>query len=311
MTHYAFFKGAIVPIEDAKISIMTHGFNYGTGCFEGIRAYWNDDAQQLYVFRLDEHYERMVQSMKILLMSPKYSARQLSDITIELLRQEGYQTDAYIRPLAYKTNEQIGVRLHDLNDDLCIWTTPYGRYVENDEGAHVGFSSWRRVNDNNVPPRSKITGAYVNSALIKTEAALNGFDEALVLNDRGYVCEGSAENLFILRGGQLITPPVQEDILEGITRATIMVLARDELGLETVERPISRTELYVADEAFFVGTGVQVVNIAQVDHRPVGNGKMGPTVKALRELYFDVVRGKVAKYRHWCTPVYVGEKVLA
>jgi branched-chain amino acid aminotransferase len=311
VTQYAFFKGAIVPIEQAKISIMTHAFNYGTGCFEGIRAYWNETDRQLYIFRLLEHYQRLLQSSKILLMSLPYTAEQLCDITVELLNKEGFQGDAYIRPVAYKTNEQIGVRLHNLEDDLCIFSTPYGRYVENEEGAHAGFSSWRRISDNDIPPRSKITGAYVNSAFIKTEAQLNGYDEALVLNDRGYVCEGSAENLFILRGGQLITPPVEEDILEGITRSTIMQLARERLNLETVERPISRTELYVADEAFFCGTGVQVVNIAKVDHRVVGNGKMGPVVRALRDLYFDVVRGKVPPYRHWCTPVYLEEKVPA
>jgi len=311
MTQFAFFKGAIVPIDQAKISIMTHAFNYGTGCFEGIRAYWNADDQQLYVFRLQEHYQRLLQSAKMLLVTPRYTAAQLCDWTVELLNREGYQSDAYIRPIVYKTNEQIGVRLHDLKDDLCIWTTLYGRYVENDEGAHVGFSSWQRISDNNIPPRGKITGAYVNSAFIKTEAQLNGFDEALVLNERGYVCEGSAENLFILRGGKLITPPVEEDILEGITRSTIIELARHELGLETVERPISRTELYVADAAFFCGTGVQVVNIAKVDHRSVGDGQLGPVVKAIRDLYFNVVRGKVAKYKHWCAPVYLEERMPA
>jgi branched-chain amino acid aminotransferase len=309
VTRYAFFQGAIVPIEQAQISIMNHAFNYGTGCFEGIRAYWNPTEAQLFVFRLLEHYQRLLQSARILMMSPKYTAEQLSAVTLELLRREGYQTDAYLRPLAYKSNEIIGVRLHDLNDDLSIWSVPYNRYVENEEGAHVGFSSWRRVSDNTVPPRGKITGAYVNSAFIKTEAVQNGYDEALVLNDRGYVCEGSAENIFLLRGGRLITPPVQEDILEGITRATIMELARAELGLETVERPISRTEVYVADEAFFCGTGVQVVAITQCDHRDVGAGRMGPVVGALRELYFKTVRGQLDKYRRWCTPVYPPETI--
>lgn len=304
MTQFAFFQGAIVPIEQAKVSIMNHALNYGTGCFEGIRAYWNAAEDQLFVFRLLEHYQRLLQSSKILMMSPKYTAQQLCDFTLELLRLEGYRTDAYIRPLAYKSNEIIGVRLHDLKDDLSIWSVPYNRYVENEEGAHVGFSSWQRVSDNNVPPRGKITGAYVNSAFIKTEAVKNGYDEALVLNDRGYVCEGSAENIFLVRGGKLITPPVQEDILEGITRATIMELAREELGLETIERPISRTEFYVAEEAFFCGTGVQVVAITQCDHRSVGNGQMGPIVTAMRDIYFKAVRGQLDKYRHWCTPVY-------
>jgi branched-chain amino acid aminotransferase len=307
LTQFAFFKGEVVPIDQAKISIMTHALNYGTGCFEGIRAYWNHSEEQLFIFRLYEHYQRFIASQKILMMEPRVSAKQLSDITIELLQKENYHTDAYIRPLAYKTDEIIGVKLHGLNDDVSIWTTPFGRYVDKEEGASVGFSSWRRISDNNIPPRGKITGAYVNSAFIKTEAVLNGFDEALVLNERGHVSEGSAENVFIIRDGVLITPPVQEDILEGITRSTIMELVTEELGLQVQERPISRTEFYVADEAFFVGTGVQVTAIANVDHRPVGTGQMGPIVHAIRDLYFDVVRGNVAKYRYWCTPVYVKE----
>ena len=311
MTQYAFFKGEIVPIDQAKVSIMTHALNYGTGCFEGIRAYWNEDDKQLYVFRLYEHYQRFVQSMGILMMQPRYSAKQLSDVTLELLQKENFQTDTYIRPLAYKADEIIGVRLHDLTDEISIWCTPFGRYVDKEEGASVGFSSWRRVSDNTIPPRGKITGAYINSAFTKSEAVLNGYDEALVLNQNGHVCEGSAENIFIVRDGQLITPPVTEDILEGITRATIMELAREELGIPVVERPISRTEFYVADEAFFVGTGVQITAIASVDHRPVGTGQLGPTVRAIRDLYFDIVRGKVNKYRHWCTPVYVNENAPA
>jgi branched-chain amino acid aminotransferase len=304
LTQFAFFKGRIVPIADAQVSVMTHALNYGTGCFEGIRAYWNADEEQLLVFRMQEHYERFLDSMGILMMQRPYTADQLGEFTVELLRREAYRADAYIRPIAYKSDEIIGVRLHGLHDDVAIWTTPFGRYVENEEGAHVGFSSWRRVNDNSVPPRAKLTGAYINTAFIKTEAVLNGYDEALVLNQNGFVSEGSAENVFLVRDGVLTTPPVSEDILEGITRTTIIELARAELGLNIVERPISRTEFYVADEAFFTGTGVQIAAIVKVDHRPVGGGQMGPIVKAIRDLYFDVVRGKVRKYRHWCTPVY-------
>ena len=304
MTQYAFFKGRIVPIGEAKISVMTHALNYGTACFEGIRAYWNAQEEELFVFRMREHYQRMMKSMGILLMEPRYAADELGAITLELLQMEGYRTDCYIRPIAYKTDEIVGVKLHGLRDDIAIWTTPFGRYVENEEGAHVGFSSLQRVSDNNIPPRGKITGAYANTAFIKTEAQLNGFDEALVLNQHGFVSEGSAENVFIVRDGVLITPPVSADILEGITRATIIELAREELGLQVIERPISRTEFYVADEAFFTGTGVQVAAVVKVDHRPIGGGAMGPIVKAIRDLYFDVVRGRVRKYRRWCTPVY-------
>jgi branched-chain amino acid aminotransferase len=310
MPQYAFFKGRIVPIEDAKISIMTHGFNYGTGCFEGIRAYWNPNEEQLYIFKLPEHYERFLRSIRILLMDLPFTAQHLAEVTVELVRLEGYREDAYIRPLAFKTDEVIGVRLHGLRDEVGIFATPYGRYIDTDS-AHAGVSSWRRIDDNSMPARAKITGAYVNSAFAKTEAVLNGYDEAIVLMQNGHVSEGSAENIFIVREGVLITPPVTDNILEGITRKVMIELAREELGLQVMERSIDRTELYVADEVLFCGTGVQVVAITKVDHRPVGTGMLGPIVKALRDLYFDVVRGKVRKYRRWCTPVYTSIAELA
>ena len=304
MPKYAFFKGRIVPIEEAKISIMTHGFNYGTGCFEGIRAYWNSEREQLYVFRLQEHYERMLRSARILRIDLPCSADELSEYTLELLRSENYREDVYIRPLAYKASEIIGVRLHDLEDSFAMFAVPFGRYIENEEGAHVCISSWRRVDDNATPARAKITGAYINSALCKTDAVLGGYDEALVLSQSGHISEGSAENFFLVREGMLITPPVTSNILEGITRETIITLAREEMGIPTVERSIDRSEAYVCDEAFFTGTGVQVAAITQIEHRPIGSGAIGPVVAGLRELYFDVVRGKNPKYRHWCTAVY-------
>ena len=306
MPKHAYFEGQIVPIEEAKISIMTHGFNYGTGCFEGIRAYWNGEGDQLYVFRLREHFERMHRSARILRIDLPFSADELSESTLELLRREGYREDAYIRPLAYKASEIIGVRLHGLEDGFAMFAVPFGRYIENEEGAHVCVSSWRRVDDNATPARAKIMGAYVNSALSKTDAVLGGYDEALVLSESGHISEGSAENFFMVRDGTLITPPVTSNILEGITRETIITLARDEMGIRTVERSIDRSEVYVCDEAFFTGTGVQVAAITQIEHRPIGSGTIGPVVTRLRELYFDVVRGKNPKYQHWCTPVYAG-----
>jgi len=306
MPRFAFFDGEIVPIEAAKVSIMTHAFNYGTGCFEGIRAYWDEAEGQLFVFRMPEHYQRLHRSARVLHIGLSYSVEQLGHITLELLRREGYRQDTYIRPLIYKSSEGVGVRLHDLEDSVAMFALPFGRYVEKEEGAEVMVSSWRRVGDNAVPARAKITGAYVNSALAKTEAVLNGYDEAIVLNQDGHVSEGSAENLFLVRDGLLITPPVTENILEGITRATIIELAHEELGRPTVERPVDRTELYVADELFLCGTGVQVAAVVSVDRRPVGGGQMGPIVRQVRELYFDVVRGRVSRYRHWCTPVYEG-----
>lgn len=304
-TKYAFFEGRIVPIDEAKVSIMTHAFNYGTGCFEGIRAYWNDTEEQLYAFKLREHYERFLRSCHIILISLPYSVDELCNITIELLQKEGFREDTYVRPLAYKADTGIGVRLHDLDDQFALFATPFGKYLEKEEGAKVGVSSWRRINDNAVPARAKITGAYINSALIKTDAVMNGFDEAIVLTQQGHVSEGSAENLFIVRDGKLITSPVTEDILEGITRSTLIELAAKELGIETVERPIDRTELYVAEEAFFCGTGVQIAAITDIDHRPVGTGKIGPIVKQLRDLYFSVARGERKDYLEWISPVYV------
>jgi branched-chain amino acid aminotransferase len=304
MPRFAFFDGRFVPIEEAKISIMTHALNYGTGCFEGIRAYWNEEDQQLYVFRMREHYERLHRSCCILRIHLPYTVDELGEMTVELLRKEEYRQDAYVRPLAYKSEERIGVRLHDLSDGFALFAVPFGRYIDNEEGAHVCVSSWRRVDDNAAPARAKITGAYINSAFAKTDAMLSGYDEALVLTATGHISEGSAENFFMVRNGNLITPPVTSNILEGITRATIMELAREEMGLRTIERNIDRSEIYICDEAFLVGTGVQIAAITRIEHRPIDSGTIGPIVTRLRELYFDVVRGKMDKYMHWCTPVY-------
>ncbi len=303
-TKYAFFQGQIVPIEQAQVSVMTHALHYGTACFGGIRAYWNEQAEQLYVFRLESHIKRFLTSANLLLMKLPYSPAQLRDVVVELLRCENQRTDMYVRPLAYKADLKIGVLLHNMTDEVTIYATPFGRYVANEEGASVRVSSWRRISDNSIPARGKIAGAYVNSALVKSEALMDGYDEGIVLDQHGHVSEGSAENIFMVRNGTLITPPVSSEILEGITRNTIMQLAVAELGISVEEREIDRTELYVCDELLFCGTGVQVAAITAVDHRPVGSGAMGPITAAVRDLYFDVVRGNVAKYRHWNTPVF-------
>ncbi len=307
MTQFAFFEGAIVPIEQAKVSVMTHALNYGTACFEGIRAYWNAGEEQLYVFRLPEHFERLHQSSRILQCELPYTVPQLCEATVELLRREGYREDTYIRPLVYKASEVIGVRLHDLRDSFTMFALPFGKYVDKEEGCDACVVSWRRIDDNAIPPRTKATGAYVNSALAKSEAAARGCDEAVVLDQEGHVSEGSAENIFLVRKGRLITPGESSNILEGITRATIIELAREELGIETEMRTVDRTELYVADEVFFCGTGVQIAAVARVDNRQVGDGRLGPVTRRLRELYFDAVRGQNPKYRHWCTPVYTSQ----
>jgi branched-chain amino acid aminotransferase len=301
---YAYFEGKIVPIEEAKVSVMTHTLHYGTGAFGGIRAYWNDQAEELYIFRPLDHFKRVLNSAKLLLMDLPYTPESMLDILLELLRKENYREDTYIRPLVYKSTTQIGVRLHDLDDALTMFALPFGSYIPNEEGAKVTFSSWRRIDDNAIPARGKITGAYANSALIKTDAALSGYDEALVLNQDGHISEGSAENFFMVRDGVAITSPITANILEGITRRTIIQLLTEELGIDVEVRPIDRTEVFVADEAFFCGTGVQVVAITEIDHRLVGSGTMGPVVGQLRDLYFNIVRGNIDHYRSWNVPVY-------
>ena len=301
---YAFIDGKIVPYSEAKVGILTHGLNYGTAVFGGIRAYWNDDEGELFVFRPVDHFRRFLQSAGLLRMELPYTPEGLASSTIELLRSEGYKTDCYIRPLAFYGDEIIGVRLHNLTPRVAITSVPFGLYVENDENAHCTISSWRRVDDNMIPARGKIAGAYVNSALAKSDAQLSGFDEAIVLGQDGHVSEGSAENIFIVRNGVAITPPISENILEGITRRMIIGILKDDLGVDVVERPVDRTELFLADEVFFTGTGVQVIAVTRIDHRAIGTGKMGQVVRQLRELYFNIVRGRVVRYRSHCVGVY-------
>jgi branched-chain amino acid aminotransferase len=303
MPKFAFFEGHIVPYAEAKVGVMTHALNYGTACFGGIRGYWNEEEQQLFVFRPHDHYKRFLNSAKILCMQLGYTAADLVNLTLDVLRAEGLHQDVYIRPLAYIAEEGIGVRLHDVRSALTIFAIPFGSYMT-EAGAHVTFSSWRRVDDNAIPPRGKISGAYVNSAFVKTDAHYGGYDEAIVLNQDGHISEGSAANFFMLRDGVVCTPPATDNSLEGITRRTVLILLRDELGLPVAERPIDRSEVYLADEAWFCGTGVQVASIVQVDHRLIGDGQCGPIAGKLRDVYFDVVRGRNPKYRDWCVPVF-------
>ena len=305
LPNYAYFKGSIVPYGEAKVGVLNHALNYGTAVFGGIRAYWNGDSEQLYLFRPKDHYKRFLNSAKLLCMEFDNTPESLTEVTINLLKVESFRCNAYVRPLAYKADEIIGVKLHDLQDEIAIVSLPFERYVSNDTNAHVTFSSWRRVDDNVIPARGKISGAYVNSAFIKTDALRSGFDEALVLNEDGHVSEGSAENIFMLRDGVLITPPVTDNILEGITRRTAMELASSELGLTVVERQIDRTEVYICDEFFMTGTAAQITAVTRVDHRPIGSGQMGPVTTQLRGVFEDVVYGRNSKYRHWNVPVYV------
>ena len=304
LPNFAFFKGRIVPYSEAKVGVLTHTLNYGTGIFGGLRGYWNEKEKQLFVFRPKDHFHRFLESARLMLMELPYNEDQLVGFTAELLKAEKLRTDCYIRPLAYFADEIIGVRLHSLHADFSMVAIPFGQYVENEEGSHVTVSSWRRIDDNMIPARGKIAGSYVNSAFIKTDAQRAGFDEAIVLNADGHVAEGSAENLFMIRKGIACTPPVTENILEGISRRMVMMLLRDELGVEVVERPIDRTEIYLAEELFFCGTGVQIAAITKVDHRSIGTGQLGPITAKLRNVYFDIVRGNNPKYRELCYPVY-------
>jgi branched-chain amino acid aminotransferase len=300
----AYFKGKIVPYSEAKVGVLTHALNYGTAAFGGVRAYWNDQEQQLFIFRANDHYRRFLNSAKLLCMQLNQTPESLTQLTVDLLRMDCYRQDIYIRPLAFKSDEAIGVKLHGLHDELSICAIPFDKYMADDTNAHVTISSWRRVDDNIIPARGKISGAYANSAFIKTDAVRAGFDEALVLTQDGHISEGSAMNFFMLRDGLLITPPVTENILEGISRRSVIELAKEELNLPVVERPVDRTEVYICEELFLTGTAAQVTAVTQVDYRLVGNGKMGPVTSRLYQLYQDILRGRVAKYRHWLTPVY-------
>ncbi len=302
-TRYAFFEGKIVPFEEARISIATHAFNYGTAVFGGLRAYWNEEQGKLFIFRPSDHYRRLLNSARMMCMEVPYDEEALIQITVDLIRADDWKQDIYIRPLIYKADLGIGVRLHNLRDALAIFCVPFDRYIQNDTGAHVTFSSWRRIDDNVIPARGKVSGAYANSALIKTDAARSGFDEALVLDQNGHVSEGSAMNIFMVRDGVLITPPVTDNILEGITRRSIIELARQELGLTVVERSIDRTEVFICDEFFMTGTAAQVVAVTRVDHRPIGSGEMGPITARLRALFDDIVHGRNSKYAHWLVAV--------
>ena len=301
---WAFFRGEFVPLREANINVMTHGFNYGTAVFEGIRAYWNADEEQLFALELAAHYERIHRSAALLMMEVRQTPEELAEITIELLRRDGLREDVYVRPIVYKSSETIGVRLHNLDADITIFGVPFGQYIDTEGGIRAQVSSWRRTDDNAIPARAKITGAYVNGALAKTEAQLNGFDEAIVLTADGHVSEGSAENLFMVKNGIVLTPPITDNILEGITRGRFMEIARGDLGREVVVRSIDRTELYTADEVFLCGTGAQISPVIEIDRRKIGSGRPGPVAKDLARIYFDAVRGKVPAYRGWLTPVY-------
>ncbi len=297
-----YFEGQFVPMREAKVSIMTHAFMYGTATFEGIRAYWNEDQQRLYGLKMREHVERIRQSCRILLMDDIPSVDELIGLIVDTVRRNGFRSDAYIRPSFYKSTRAIGVRLHELAHELYIVAVPFGNYIDTENGVRVMTSSWRRNPDDALPARGKIVGGYVNMAFQKSEAELNGFDEAVVLTLDGHVNEASAANLFMVRDGVAFTPPVSDDLLEGVTRKALFEILKNE-GIPYETRSIDRSELYIADEVLLCGTGVQVSPVIEVDHRKVGSGAIGPISSLIRERYFDAVRGRLPEYSHWLTPI--------
>jgi len=298
-----YFAGEYVPMREARVGILTHALHYGTGVFEGIRAHWDEAQQELFAMRPLEHYERWRQNCGILRIDVPLSPEELCEITLELMRRNALKTNVYVRPLAYKCAERVGVSPDD-QDAFAVVALPFGDYLRSDRGIHAGVSSWRRIEDNAIPARAKICGAYVNSALASDEARHCGFDEAIFLNESGHVAEGATCNIFMVRKGKLITPPVTENVLEGITRDSVMELAQQELGLPVVERAIDRSELYVCDELFFTGTAVGIAPVVRVDHRSVKDGATGKVTRALRQLYFDATRGHLESCRKWLVPVY-------
>ena len=304
MPPFAFFKGDFVPLAEAKVGIMTHALNYGTAVFEGIRGNWNQEDRQIYLFRVKEHFERLHKSARILNMTLAYSVDELFDITLKLVEMCGFEEDIYVRPMVYQSGEVLGVRSHDVENDFFIFVAPFGPYFSGDEGIRCCISSWRRPMDTMIPPRAKVTGIYVNSALAKTEAMLNGFDEGIMLTQDGHVCEGSGENLFVVDNGTLVTPSPADSVLLGITRSTVMEIAEKELGMPTWERQVDRSELYSASEVFLTGTAAHITPVIEIDHRSIGDGKVGPVTRQLSNTYVDIIRGKNEKYGSWCTPVY-------
>ena len=301
---YVFYQGEIVEESQVSISIRSKAFNYGLGCFEGIRAYWDDEKQQLYGFKLKEHYERLLQSCKALNLNIPYSVEELCDVTVELLKKNGFKTTTYIRPIVYKGADSLGPTLYGDDDNrIVIYCLPLGSYTDKDE-LRVAVSSWRRISDTMLPPRTKATAGYLNSALASLEVLENGFDEAIFLTESGNVCEGPGENVFLVKNNKLITPPPSDHILEGITRDLVMTLAKDELGMEVVERSVARTELYNSQEVFFSGTAMEVTAVVEVDRRKVGSGSQGPVCKKLKDLFGQITLGRNPKYADYCRPVY-------
>lgn len=299
----AYFDGEFVPHERARVPISSHVVNYGTGCFEGIRAYWNADGEQLYVTLLAEHVDRLLRSARILKLDYGGNRDHLCEMILELLRRNRFREDAYVRPLIYKAEETIKVTLSGLRTELAAYCQPMGPYLDIDRGLRLTISSWKRIDDNAIPARAKVIGSYVNAALASDDARRNGFDEALMLTADGHLAEASSSNLFLVAGGELLTPPSSDDILVGITRAAVLELAA-ERGLRVRQARIDRSEALAADEVFLCGTGVQIAPVTEIDGRVIGDGRPGRVTMALQQRYLQVVRAEVEDHAAWRTAVY-------
>jgi branched-chain amino acid aminotransferase len=296
---FAYFEGQLVPLADARVSIATHAFNYGTAVFEGIRAYRQDDGSLAILFGR-EHYERLLRNGRLLRASVPETADDLVEITRELLRRNEHQGDVYVRPLLYKASHSIRLQLTGLRDSIAIYTFPLGEYLPTG-GLRATLSGWQRINDNAIPARGKVSGSYVNACFAAEDAHAGGYGEAILLTSDGHVAEASSANLFVVRGDEIATPPLADDVLAGITRGAIMRIAADG-GRPVVERKIDRTELYLADEVFLTGTGVQLAPVASIDGREIGSGEF-PVALELQRRYFAAVRGTDPRYAAWLTPV--------
>lgn len=299
-----FFNGSNVPYEDARIHVLTAAFKYGAAVYEGIRAYYDEDADKLFVFRLQEHLDRLENSAKISGMRLPYSADEMRNALLELIKENGLREDLHIRMSAF-VGEDDG-RIDATGDvGMSIAAMPMGRYdpLAPTEGLQTCVSSWRRISDESMPPRVKTIANYHNSRLALLDARAAGYQDAILLDQRGKVTEGPGYNIFIVRNGQILTPPVTYGILEGVTRDTLIQLFSKVHGVTVVEREIDRTELYVADEAFFCGSGKEVTPIASVDRRTLSTGEVGPWTTQIKETYFEVAKGRRPEFSEWLTPV--------
>lgn len=303
----AFHKGEKILLKDATVGVMTHALHYGTAVFEGIRGNWSEDNHEMVIFRLKEHYDRLLRGAKILRMNLPYSSKELCDITVDLVKSNGYEQDVYIRPLAYKSQELVAnLKLHELDDDLTIIVVPFGAYIDNEKPINCQTSSWRRPEDTMMPTGVKLSGLYTTSILAKTEAVSSNFDEAILLNHDGSVSEGSGENLFMIKNGEIITPTETDNCLLGITRDSIIDIVKNEMGLIVKERKIHRSELYLANEIFLTGTAAHVTSVGSLDNRKIGSGNIGKITKSIQDLYFSIVIDnkkiqKKSNYSSWLT----------